>query len=607
MATKQEIDNVIDATDMVALVSEYVRLEKAGKNYKGLCPFHNEDTPSFVVSAEKKLAHCFGCGGGGNPIKFLMDIEHIDFGSALSRLAKRNGISITENTQYLENKQNLTKYYKIMQIAVNFYKKYIENSSSGIEAKNYLNKRGLDDETIKLFNVGLSPKPGDSLYQILKESEFLELDINDVGLIEKGSKGYFDLFANRIMFPIYDEFNNPVGFSARIFGEADKKSPKYVNTRDTILYRKSDILFNINLAKPEILKHKRVVLYEGQMDVIASYRSGIKEAICTMGTALTSNQARLLSKYTNNAVICYDGDKAGIAASLKAINVFKNAGFNIHLVLLPNGMDPDEYVLKHGAEAYKNYFESHMMDANSYIFEQAFINKNLNDSIVVDAVKLQIFEMLSNVSRTEQDFYINKLGERINASYDSLISDFNRYYNSTSMPNYVDNSNEYENNFQIANSKPIKPKKAWNDRCELRLFMYAKSSKEKALYIDSMLSDRMDALSFENQGLWVTLINSFYENYDVFDEAIFIKMLSQDEVTHYTSILDELRRFNINEYNDEDLHDCLFKLNLVKLDNANKQISNKVKNDMDIVDGTKLIEKKFANKKAKEQLKFRRK
>ncbi|MBQ9124465.1 MAG: DNA primase [Acholeplasmatales bacterium] len=611
MATRQEIDNVIDATDMVALVSEYVRLEKAGKNYKGLCPFHNEDTPSFVVSAEKKLAHCFGCGGGGNPIKFLMDIENIDFASALNKLAKRNGVSITENTQFVDKKQNLTKYYKIMQVATNFYKKYLDNSSSGLEAKEYLNKRGLNDETIKVFNIGLSPKPGDTLYQILKESEFLELDINDVGLIEKGNKGYFDLFANRIMFPIYDEFNNPIGFSGRIFGDTDKKIAKYVNTRDTVLFRKSDVLFNINLAKPEILKNKRVVLYEGQMDVIASYKSGIKEAICTMGTALTISQARLLSKYTNNAVICYDGDKAGIAASLKAINVFRNAGFNVHLVLLPNGMDPDEFVLKNGEEAYKEYFESHLMDANQYIFEQAFINKNLNDSIVLEAVKSQIFDMLSNSSSTDKEVYLNKLSERINVSYESIIADFNRYYNSTAMPNFVDNNDDFIPNenypYYEQTPKPIIPKNAWNHSCELRLFMYAKSSKEKALYIDNMISDRMDALSIENQSLWVTLINSFYENYAVFDEALFIKMLNEEEVKHYTNILDELRKFNINEYNDEDLHNCIAKLNEIKLVNANKQISSKVKNDMDLEDAKKLIEKKFANRRKQELLKNRRK
>ena len=611
MATKQEIDNVIDATDMVALVSEYVRLEKNGKNYKGLCPFHNEDTPSFVVSTEKKLAHCFGCGGGGNPIKFLMDIENIDFGTALNKLAKRNGISIIENTQFIDKKQNLTKYYKIMQVATNFYKKYLDNSASGLEAKKYLNKRGLDDETIKVFNIGLSPKHGDTLYQILKESEFLELDINDVGLIEKGNKGYFDLFSNRIMFPIYDEFNNPIGFSGRIFGEADKKSAKYVNTRDTILFRKSDVLFNINLAKPKILKNKRVVLYEGQMDVIASYKSGIKEAICTMGTALTISQARLLAKYTNNAVICYDGDKAGIAASLKAINVFRNAGFNVHLVLLPDGLDPDEYVLKNGEDAYKKYFESHLMDANQYIFEQAFINKNLNDSIVLEAVKSQIFNMLSNSSSTDKEVYLKKLALRINVSYESIINDFNKYYNSTAMPDFVDNSDDFipNENYPYYEQAPkaIIPKNAWNHSCELRLFMYAKSSKEKALYIDNMISDRMDALSIENQSLWVTLINSFYENYDVFDEALFIKLLSEEEVKHYTNILDELRKFNINEYNDEDLHNCIAKLNEIKLVNANKQISSKVKNDMDLEDAKKLIEKKFANRRTQELLKNRRK
>ena len=274
MATQEEIQKIEDATDIVKLVSNYVKLEKVGKNYKGLCPFHGEDTPSFVVSPEKNVAHCFGCGGGGSPIKFLEQIENIDFLTALEKLAKFNGIPFEAHSRPKANEQ-LTKYYKIMQIAVNFYKKNFDSTEEGQKAREYLKARGLDDQTIEDFKIGLSPKPGDTLYQVLKDSNVLELDMSDVGVVDKSNDRYYDLFSNRIMFPIYNEDGNPIGFSARIYNSKDKNNPKYINSRETILYKKANVIFNLQNAKGNIMRNKRIILHEGQMDVIAAYRSGL--------------------------------------------------------------------------------------------------------------------------------------------------------------------------------------------------------------------------------------------------------------------------------------------------------------------------------------------
>lgn len=596
MASKQEIQNVIDATDIVSLVSEYVKLEKQGKNYKGLCPFHHEDTPSFVVNQEKKLAHCFGCGGGGDPIKFLMQIENINYGEAISRLAKRNGIKISN---YEENVRSnpLTKYYQIMQTAQAFYKKYLENSESGKEALNYLHKRGLDDETIKVFGIGLAPQTHDSLYQVLKETNYLELDMADLGLVEKNERGYYDIFTKRIQFPIYNENGNCIGFSGRIYNNPDKTQPKYVNTKDTILFKKKDILFNLHLAKGEILKKKRVILHEGQMDVIASYRSGLKEAVCTMGTALSMDQAMLLKKYTNHAIICYDGDKAGINASLKAIQIFQTAGFIVHLVLLPNGMDPDEYVLKNGCEAYYDYFESHLIDARAYIFEQSLLNKNLKDEIVVDGIKNQIFDMLKKSnSRTLEEEYLDKLSKALGSSISALYEDYRRYCNTYISTNPVDIFGDTKN---IA--KEIS-KQEWVSNYEIRLFMYAKASKEKAMYIDRLLNDRMDALTKDNQNLWISLVNGYYEAYNEFDEELFVSLLSEEGKNHYFKICDILKK-DRNPYTDEDLTDCLEKLKIVKFDKKNEKLDKDLSHTQVEADKFKIVLEKFKNKKQKENLK----
>ncbi len=606
MASREEIQNVIDATDIVSLVSEYVTLEKHGKNYKGLCPFHHEDTPSFVVSPEKKVANCFGCHGGGGPIKFLMQIENIDYNQALAKLAQRAGIKLS-NIADVKKANPLLKYHKIVEMAVEFYKAYLENTTEGLEAKKYLSSRGINEDIIKTFNIGLSSSSYNSLYNVLKESNYLELDMLDVGLVDKNDKDYYDLFTRRIMFPIYDENNNPVGFSARIFKNEENQA-KYVNTRETILFKKRDILFNLNLAKGEILKKKRVILHEGQMDVIASYKSGLKEAICTMGTALSIEQAKILKKYTNHAIICYDGDKAGINASLKAINIFNSLGFTVHLCLLPNKMDPDEFVLKHGSEEYVKFFENNLIDSYQYIFEQAFIDKNLNDETVVDAIKNQIFGMLaSSKSSTIIEQYLNKLAQKLNVSFESLNNDFQKHYTIAPKRNYVENYSDPNNlgpNDRLIEGKPVVEK--WNPTCELRLFMYARASKEKAIYINKIIEDRMDALDEKNQSLWSALIDNYYVYYDKFSDNDFIRILSTEDYEQYQYVIEKLR-YDKTPYTDENLNECLNKLKELDLINRNKKLSIKYSQWVEAGEKLKIIQEKFRNKAQQEKMKMKNK
>ncbi|MGM9970292.1 MAG: DNA primase [Anaeroplasma sp.] len=597
MVTDQEIERIIEATDMVRLVSNYVDLKKDGKNYKGLCPFHSEKTPSFVVSPEKKIAHCFGCGTGGNPINFLMKVENIEFKDALVKLANFNGIEL--KNIYEQKPNHFLKYYKIMQTSVDFYKKNLQNTKEGIKALEYLHKRGLDDEIINMFNIGLSPKIGDTLYKVLKEYEYLELDMSDVGLVDKGKNGYYDLFCERIMFPIYTEDGNPVGFSGRVYSN-DPKQAKYVNTRETIIFKKGELLFNLNQAKGEILKKKRIILHEGQMDVIASYRSGLKEAVCSMGTALTITQAKILSKYSKNVVICYDGDSAGIKASKKAINIFKMLGFTIHLVLFPDGMDPDEYVNKFGNEAYYDYFNNNIIDSTQFLVEASLKSLVLNDSNVVEAIKNEIFSILIGLSNTEIDLYLNKLASAINANYESLYQDFNYYYNTHQNNNIVE---IYPGNEEIINIEPEVKKineNKWNSKCEIRLFKYALASKEKALYIDNQLSDRMDAMAIYTQNLWISLVNNFYIENNIFDEKKFLNMLSKEDSDYYLSIMEELSK-DKNPYTDTDMNECLIKLKELKYTYETKNLKNKL-STCDDLEKSKIINEMFELKRKKNKL-----
>ena len=605
MASREEIQKLVESTDIVALVSEYVTLEKYGKNYKGLCPFHHEDTPSFVVNQEKKIAHCFGCGGGGDPIKFLMQIENLEYIHAIQKLAEKNGVKLS-NTQ-VNNKPNpLTKYYQIMQTAQSFYAKYLENTKEGLEAIQYLNKRGLDVDTIKVFGIGLAPSNNNSLYQVLKESNYLELDMSDVALIDKNDRGYYDLFTKRIMFPVCNENGNVVAFSGRIFNSTDKNQAKYVNSRETIIFKKKDVLFNLNLAKGEILKKKRVILHEGQMDVIASYRSGLKEAVCSMGTAFSLEQAKMLKKYTNHAIICFDGDKAGIKASLKAINIFQSLNFTVHLVLLPNGSDPDEYVLNYGTEEYAKYFESNMIDANTYVFEQSILNKNFNDDTVRQSVKEEVFSLLSKInSQTTIEDFLGKLALKLNVSLDALKVDYQTYYNNINTFRNVEDVKTPIIYDEPIIAKPVN-EETWNSICELRLIAYARVSKEKALYIDKMLEKKMDALSNENQMLWIKLINNYYENFEEFNEGYFIRLLTQSEYEHYQKIMEVLSR-SVIKYNDEDLDKCLEALDIVQNNVQRKKMSNNINQSEDLSEQTYILSELFKKRKQKENMKKSRK
>ncbi len=388
---QDEINNLIEQTDIVSLVSKYVKLEKQGKNYKGCCPFHNEKTPSFVVSPDKKMFNCFGCHTGGNALKFIEKIENVEFPESLRLLCEFNGVKYDSNRRVDPNE----KLYKLMDTAKQFYNKFLLNDTSASNALNYLKSRGITDEVINDFEIGLAPANYDTIYQVLTEMDYLEYDISECGLIDMGENSkYHDLFVNRIMFPIKDERNNVLGFSARKYDNDDPKQPKYINSRDTKIYRKGNVLFNLNLAHKDITKKKRVILHEGQMDVIASYKSGLKEAICSLGTAIGDNQIRLLSKYTKNVIIAFDGDKAGVDSSKKAINLFKKNGFDIHLVLFPNGCDPDEFVSKYGSEKYVEYFENNILDETEYLYRVTLLNQNIEDKNVLGKVKKDIFNLI---------------------------------------------------------------------------------------------------------------------------------------------------------------------------------------------------------------------
>lgn len=586
MATQEEIDKVIEATDMLELVSPYVKLSKEGKNYRGLCPFHNEDTPSFFVSQEKHMAHCFGCGKGGTPIKFLMQIKSISFNEALNELASKNGIKLTNEYKSNSNKPDYSKHYEMMSVAAKFYHKNLTMTESGKKALQYLYNRGIDDEMIAEFQIGLAPANLDSLYRVLKDADYLEINMMDLGLVDKNERGYYDIFTRRITFPITDEQSNIIGFSARIFDNPDKNQPKYINSRDTFLYHKGNVLYHLDKAKAEILRKKRFILNEGQMDVIAMNTSGFKESICTMGTALTLEQAYLLKRFADNAVICYDGDKAGINASKKAVQIFKKAGINAKLVLLPDGMDPDEYVRKYGRDAFVNYFETHLLDELEYNFETAFLNVNLNDSMVLETVKNNVFNQINQMpSQTAKEKYLELLAKRIGSSLQAILKDYSANTNIV----YDDFIDEVPLFINEINDKKV------NDY-ELRLFLYARNDREAALMIDKKIENYIDAFSPINREIWIQLVNNYYQMYDDFDDQRFCSILSSEQQTTYLNNLELIRASSI-PYNAEDLECIINKMKEVHYKVVNQKLSTAIIETNSLETKKAKLAEKFKNKK----------
>lgn len=559
MVSEEQIKEVIEKIDIVALVSQYVPLEKAGSVYKGLCPFHNEKTPSFTVSPQKKIAKCFGCGGGGNPIKFLMQIKNISFTEALSELARDAGIKL-EGLKEENSGPDYSNYYKIMETAHKFFRYNLTNTTSGDEAIKYLLDRGIDMESINAFEIGLAPDKSDALYNVLKNAGFNELDMFDLGLVKNGEHGFYDLFKNRIMFPVKDERGHIIAFSGRIFVN-DPSQPKYVNSPETVIFKKGQTLFHLYDAISDIRKNHQIVLHEGQMDVIASYRSGITTAICSMGTALTPEQVKIIAKYANNVVVCYDGDNAGLKAMVKAIRLFANQNINLRLVILPDGMDPDEYVKKYGKEAFLNFFNNNLLDPSDFMVRYVSLNRNFSNMADIEAAKKEIFEYLKlNSSQILIERVLEKLANIMNVSKASLMIDFN---------NNGYNSQEFDQNkfmsdvnpsLEVASSLPQAIRS--HARAELRLLNYGKLSKDFASRIEensALEKPFMEYLEPVNQKIWSELVDNYYIYHKEFNEGEFVHCLDQNLLNAYVSNISVLKENgdDMNKYSEEDMNECL--------------------------------------------------
>lgn len=420
------ISEVLSKTDIVDLIGEKVALSKKGKSYFGLCPFHSEKTPSFSVEPERKIYNCFSCGEKGNAITFLQRTSNLSFIESIEALADRANMNLDFTSFKQENPNE--RLFKINVDAVNFYKLYLSSTIQGGIAKEYLSKRGIEQEIINTFDLGLAPNDFDLLKRTLTERGILVSDLFDLGLVKQGKNdSFYDLFRERVIFPIKDEKGNVVAFSGRTYQTKDTDAAKYINSPQTKVFTKSNVLYNMHNAINHIKMHNRVVLFEGYMDVIAAYRAEIKESVASMGTSLTSEQVRLIRKYTNNVVICYDGDAAGIEATSRAINLFKKENMEVKIVILPDGLDPDDYIVKHSAKKLNQFINENWIDAIEFSYRKNNMDIDFTKMLDIERFKKTVFDLIKNTSNTIIETYIKRLSEDVNISVESIRQDFQQY------------------------------------------------------------------------------------------------------------------------------------------------------------------------------------
>jgi len=415
----QVLDEILERTDIVALVGQYLRLRPAGKNFIGLCPFHQEKTPSFTVSPEKNLWHCFGCGQGGNIFSFLMKVENIPFREAAERLAAKAGVRIVTSEAETVTRTRRDAERDLMAVAARFFQACLVRTPPGQEAAAYLEKRGIGSGTRRLFEIGYAPASSDALLTFLgKRGADLELACQ-TGLLrrQRDSGAYRDYFRHRLMFPIWDTQGRVIAFGARAL---DDSPPKYLNSPESALFSKGRGVYALHLARPNFTRSERVLVVEGYMDVLALFQAGINWAVASMGTALTIDQARLISRYCRKVVLAYDADIAGAAATERGIDIFEQAGLEARILRLPNGHDPDSFVRDEGVKAFLAQVDS-ALPIFDYKLHTLSDKHDLSRPEGKAAAAREMEPMLLRViDLVKRDAYVQRVAERLGVPEETL-------------------------------------------------------------------------------------------------------------------------------------------------------------------------------------------
>jgi len=415
------IDDVRSANNIVEVIGEYLPLKRSGANYRCLCPFHQEKTPSFMVSSSKQIFKCFGCGKGGNVFNFLMEYEKINFNETVQKLAQRAGIKLPEKEISTENQTLYNELYEIHKIANQYYRNNL--LKAGRLALEYLHSRQISDETIKTFQIGLASDRWDDLSNYLKKKHFGQKSFSESGLFTERQGKVYDKFYSRIMFPIFSSDGKVIAFGGRIYKEEDDRAAKYFNSPENLIYKKRYHLYGLFQTKHFITQKKSALIVEGNTDLLKVYQYGFRNVVASLGTALTENQIKLLARYTKNVYILYDGDEAGYNASARAIKICLENGLFPKIIMLPENYDPDSFLDEFGAEKLQEEIDKAF---SFYQFIKVYKNADKSLENKEDAIDELIDDLMLIQNPVQREMYIQECSALFRISETNIIKSINR-------------------------------------------------------------------------------------------------------------------------------------------------------------------------------------
>lgn len=581
------LDEIKRRNDIVDVVSQYVVLKRKGRNYFGLCPFHNEKSPSFSVSPDKQIFKCFGCGVGGNVFHFIMKVENLSFIESVQTLAERANIQLPNSYSEEDEKRAKLKeeVYKINKAAAEFYHQTLYQPTSK-QAQNYIKSRKLDNNTLKSFLIGYAGS-NNQLYDYLKKQGFSEEAMIASSLIGRSQNGrYFDKFYNRLMFPIQDVRNRVIAFGGRVL---DDSKPKYINSPENIVYSKGRNLFGLNVARRNttgILD--RILIVEGYMDAISLYQRGITNVVASLGTALTDNQGRLLRKNAEQVILGYDSDGAGQNAIVRGMDILKNMGVDIRILQISGAKDPDEFVVKYGADRFKK-----CMDNAISVVEYKVKNlvKDINLNNINDKIKFlnKIAKILSEIDNTmEREVYVDKISKTYDISKEAIYAEINKLiYKNNASPKIIE-SNVPRRNNNTVQVKKTDPKSFEREKMVIYLLAnYPQQSYEK---IHNLVN--VELIQDETNK---EIITKIYEKYSTNQNADNITdWFENEEVINYISgiLIDDFGITDVNKALEDIEKVYLRESKLLERNNIIKKLENK--NDLSNEEQVEL-EKKLSN------------
>ncbi len=560
---QEEITALRQCVDIVEVISSYIPLDHKGKNYFGVCPFHADHSPSMSVSKEKQIYKCFSCGAAGNVFTFVQNYENVSFAQAVEIIAQKVGFHLSTPIKSIQN-EKYSHYYEIMEVSSKYFTNNLK-TEQGKAALEYLAKRFLDNNAIKEFNIGLALKNKDLLYQILKSKNYQEKDLENLGLINNHEQ-ITDVFINRVMFPLHDPNGNIIGFSGRLYDNSE--GPKYLNTRETIIFKKGQMLFNYHRAKNSIQNNKSIILVEGYMDAIRLYLNGVKNVVAIMGTSLTSDQIKLIQKLHCKVILCLDSDEPGQKATYEIGNILKNQNFEVEVIRLTGNKDPDEYIINQGIDAFKKNLNSPIkfLDFTINYLKQ---NKNLNET--VDLANY-VNDVLKDLSKEKDpiliDITLKKLADTYNLDYEILQDKLKQ----------IDKLNK--------DIKQERELKFVNDNKNIKLSKYEKTLKNLLFF---MMNDAkyvriyQENLVFINEAKYREIVKEilyYYELHQTINLADFLSFVTNNENV-LPDVLNIVNVCSDIELEETAFYDFLKSIKVVNEKQTIKELKEKLKNCMD--------------------------